>query len=275
MTAIIHLTDMHFGAGKHNRINIADVKKALIKLISELDTPPVFVVSGDITYKAQESGYKAATAFFEEIIAGAQINPNRFVFCPGNHDIQDPEPFKRFNAFCYSIRKDSLFDFTKNNTIAYCVDDLYFIVTNSSHHRDKTYGLVHSEDLQNTLKQNIPENIKHRFAIIHHHLIPISQGDVSVTRNAYEYLTLLDENEISAILHGHQHFNVAFPVGKSHMTIHGAGSFGYAENGIVNGLNVYYAEGPRLTYERYALLIDQPVASKTGFTRVGERQIIR
>ncbi|MET3855383.1 metallophosphoesterase [Rhizobium sp. OAE497] len=275
MVSIIHFTDLHFGAGRNNRISFSDVLQHLVVFIKNLDLTPIIVVSGDVTFKAQDDGYTAAIDFFDELIEKANLDRSRFIVCPGNHDIQLSSPFARFSAFSYALRRDKVFDFNSNTSVSYEIDGIYFIVTNSSYHAKKEYGLVDLLDMRAAMKGISSKDYKQRFAVIHHHLLPLFEQDISVTRNSYEYLSILDSNNVSAILHGHQHFNVAFPVGKNRMSINGAGSFGYAENGVVNSLNVYHVEDERIELERFALLVDQPTVNTTGFSRIGERQLIR
>ncbi|MBY5367395.1 metallophosphoesterase [Rhizobium leguminosarum] len=273
MSVIIHLTDLHFGAGRKNQISFSDVKRHFIEYINKLTDNPIIVVSGDITYQAMQIGYSAAHDFFEDVIAKTEIDPIRFIFCPGNHDIDPDLSFNQFTAFCYSIRKDKQFDFSLKPSVSIVLDDIYFIVSNSSQHRNKDYGLVDLDRLKAEI-ETLPHAKQRRIAIQHHHLLPIIEADTSVIRNAYHYLNILDANDISAILHGHQHFNVGFPIGANKMRIFGGASFGFATEGVVNSFNVYHVEAAGMAVERIGLSIDGPVAGHTGFIRMGERLVV-
>lgn len=273
MSLIIHLTDLHFGAGSKNQISFSDVKRHFIEYINNLTDNPIIVLSGDITYQATQGGYSAARDFFEDVIAKTNIEPTRFIFCPGNHDIDADLSFSQFTSFCYSIRKDRQFDFSSRPSVSIVLDDIYFIVSNSSFHRNKNYGLVDLDRLKAELAPP-PHDKQLRIAIQHHHLLPIIEADTSVVRNAYHYLNVLDANGISAILHGHQHFNVGFPIGANKMRVFGGGTFGFATEGVVNSFNVYHVGATGIAVDRIALSIDGPVAGQTGFIRMGERLVV-
>ncbi|MCL2253390.1 MAG: metallophosphoesterase [Lachnospiraceae bacterium] len=101
-TNILHISDLHFGVepfkknvdgAEINTSSFEEREYILEKLIDAVKDAPgmwkpdVVAVSGDVGWKAQEADYESAAAWFEKLAKGLDLSFERFVFCPGNHDI--------------------------------------------------------------------------------------------------------------------------------------------------------------------------------------------
>ena len=84
---IIHISDIHFGNVGLVYLK-SELKRAIADFIKELGTENfVLVISGDITYQGSRKGFEEAKDFFNEIIYENNLDRNRILACPGNHDI--------------------------------------------------------------------------------------------------------------------------------------------------------------------------------------------
>lgn len=236
---IIHISDTHFG-NQNPTYSLEKIKNLLIAEINKIDGDRILVISGDITFKASNDGYEQASAFFREIITNCGIPQSNVIACPGNHDIcPGASPFRSFDKFIYSLRRDHEISFKKNHTIIIPAGETVFIIINSAHHCDHKFGLIPQEALETLRNNKEPfERFKKRVLITHHHLIGIQESDTSTTRNAYSLLHQLDQLNFNYILHGHQHSKFDFPVGKSGIKISSARSLSYHDRGFSNGINI-------------------------------------
>lgn len=249
---IIHISDIHFGNIASTFVG-SDLKNALIKLLKTITDSPVIVISGDVTYKGSKNGFDEAKEFFNSVIESGNLNRSRILACPGNHDLSTEEkPFTFFNEFIYSLRRDKILDFREKNFSSLKIDDVFFLVINSSYHLDHKYGLVDENvsDYIHSKKEEIDKCV-YKVAITHHHLLNQFKNDVSAIRNAYPFLYLLDSYGFNLILHGHQHILQAMPIGNSCMRIESSRSFNYNQKGYNNGVNKYFISNNKLEKKVY------------------------
>src|SRR5258708_6033320 len=134
------MSDMHFGADKWNTLPFSYVLDSFVDFLGNIREPKTLIVSGDITYQGSPRGYEIAARFFDELIPKTGLDRKRIVLCPGNHDIMREKAFSGFDAFSYGVRRDNVCTFEKNDCSAVILDDAYFLVLNSSFHRDYKYG---------------------------------------------------------------------------------------------------------------------------------------
>jgi len=95
LLVILHLSDLHFGA--QSRFEGLDGARLGHQLVDDIEAAreqqgiqgplALVVVTGDVASFALPKEYKVARAFFEALVAGTRLGPERFVFCPGNHDV--------------------------------------------------------------------------------------------------------------------------------------------------------------------------------------------
>src|SRR5260370_13399645 len=87
LVGILHLSDLHF--------NLTDSPTALLGPLREdlsnfRDTKLAFVVvSGDFVDKGHADAFPVAIQFLREVKDVTQVPFERFIMCPGNHDIQE------------------------------------------------------------------------------------------------------------------------------------------------------------------------------------------
>lgn len=95
--SLIHLSDLHFGdsgrfsawqAGELGKCCAASALEALNKLgASGPDRERFVVVTGDLTQTAHPTEFELAATFLGAVAGELRIDHDRFVFCPGNHDV--------------------------------------------------------------------------------------------------------------------------------------------------------------------------------------------
>jgi 3',5'-cyclic AMP phosphodiesterase CpdA len=265
---IIHLSDTHFG-NSEPAFDLQKLKNALNELSYLFGKPDTYlVVSGDITYKGNIAGYTQAQNFFNDTWLSHNGAKDRFLACPGNHDICDTG-FNRFDAFLYSIRRNHQIDFSKRPAFIVGFENVIFLLINSAYYLDRKYGCVDFEYLDNYLKENIDilSNAQHRIAVVHHHLIGTQKIDTSTIRNSLPFITLLDEHKFNLILHGHQHSQAYLSVGKNNIEIISARSLNYQSSGLVNGINIISYENGIWKRQSMVLSEDNTIISALSFSR--------
>lgn len=238
---IIHLSDTHFG-NPSETYNREKIKKSIIQNIKEIEGEKIIIISGDITFKANQEGYKEAKIFFSEIIDECQIKKDHIIACPGNHDINlsqsEDRPFKNFDSFIYALRRDNLCTASDKNESLIELDDTVILAANSAHHLDYTFGLINDSTIKLIEESPTLKDQRTKIFVTHHHLIGIHNRDTSTTRNALAILHALDNLKFSYILHGHQHSNTQITIGQSNIKIESARSLNFHDKGYHNGLNV-------------------------------------
>jgi 3',5'-cyclic AMP phosphodiesterase CpdA len=94
---ILHITDPHFALGQHrgqhvwrlegegeNKPSLADA----ISLALADKRIGLVVITGDLTFMGSAEEYSAAAQGLNALVGKLDLDPNRFVIIPGNHDIQ-------------------------------------------------------------------------------------------------------------------------------------------------------------------------------------------
>lgn len=94
---ILHITDPHFAVGEHENQHIWRLeggkgkRPTLAEAIKQgLDNEQIglVIITGDLTFTGTPEEFKAATQSFNSLSGKYNLDPNRFVIVPGNHDIQ-------------------------------------------------------------------------------------------------------------------------------------------------------------------------------------------
>ena len=173
---ILHLSDLHF-INRNNEADIAkneNIQRDLIRRLQELDNqwmPTIICITGDISDKNKEDGYKLAKVFINGLAKALDIPPENIVICPGNHDldqkkankfyrnktIQDvidnfkipisadyDEVFLSYIAFCEELKipKCTYGDYTSYLFGIRKVGDINFIICNSNWYYVKKPSLL-------------------------------------------------------------------------------------------------------------------------------------
>ena len=92
---ILHLSDLHFGSySRFSELDPVDVASRFTdatreerqrrSLTQDID---LVIVSGDVAETGLPKEYEQAKTFFLQLAAELELDPRRFVFTPGNHDV--------------------------------------------------------------------------------------------------------------------------------------------------------------------------------------------
>jgi len=211
---ILHISDLHFNSGSYSE-KPYKIQKSLVKLIDSKKNDENFyiLVSGDITTAGNEGGFREAATFFKKILEETNISKEKFIVCPGNHDISS-ESFKKFDTFSYGIRRDKQMTFNEKSSNIFIENEICFLSINTSYHLDHTFGKIDIKQLSSILQEHKEsiENCRTRIIIFHHHLLNILDDDNSAIKNSYNFFHLINQYNFSFIFHGHQHARQLFDI---------------------------------------------------------------
>jgi DNA repair exonuclease SbcCD nuclease subunit len=88
---ILHISDLHIKDDSHERFDRERVLDPLIKRVkydlAHGFAPEMVVVTGDIAFKGIQSEYDLARLFFNDLLHGLDLAPERLFMVPGNHDV--------------------------------------------------------------------------------------------------------------------------------------------------------------------------------------------
>lgn len=235
---IFHISDAHFG-NERPAFAWHPLKNAFNDyrdVFAQDDT--YFVVSGDITLKGNIDGYKQAQNFFKEVWLDNGGGRDRFIACPGNHDICDNK-FDAFDTFVSEMRRDNLLNFEKSSTNFVDFEKVTFLSINSADHRDREYGFIDLAEMQRKLEiEKLTRSAKkQRIAVVHHNIFGIHKSDSSAIRNSLALVALLDEHKFNVILHGHQHSQTVVALGSNQIKLFAGRSLNFSSPGLINGLS--------------------------------------
>lgn len=241
---ILILSDLHIGEPSRakelcpypsaklkedNLVNsFINYSKNYIKQNGEID---YLIIPGDITNYSNLIEYECGNNFLEKVLSELDIDEEKVIFVPGNHDIDwsvlkgiPDEEKKLRSSHKYNTLKDNRHKFSKLTGKELVEEpyikkweyaDVVFCGFNSSWHddamKDNHYGLISEGQLKEMRKcfETI-DNSKPKFFIVHHHLMQLKNPhpkwiDLSIMQNAQELLDLLAEFSFDFIIHGHRH----------------------------------------------------------------------
>ena len=85
----LHISDFHFRAGDPYDRNV--VLRALVEAVKRYRangrSPDLIFATGDIANSGQVAEYELASAFFDKLLAAADLDKRRLFVVPGNHDV--------------------------------------------------------------------------------------------------------------------------------------------------------------------------------------------
>ena len=101
---ILHLSDLHFGMEPDNKkmtSTTVDQRNltldTLIKMLGNIDDgwkPQVVAITGDIAWKGKAEDYEKAGEWLnDKLLPILNLQPDKLIVCPGNHDIDRDETF--------------------------------------------------------------------------------------------------------------------------------------------------------------------------------------
>jgi predicted MPP superfamily phosphohydrolase len=257
---MIHLSDLHFG-NNAGTLKPDDIGGILSGLLEGVAGSKYIVISGDITFQGVAEGYKECLTPIKEAMKQLGIPFKNLIACPGNHDIdKKTSNFNDFDAWSSELRNDKRLTFVGESARWLEFDDAVFLVVNTAFHLDYKFGCVDLGEVKVAIDEmNKSSTIggKRRVAVAHHHFIPVLNDDTSTVRNAYAFLELLESNDFSLLMHGHQHAMLDMKVGRKQMKIFGVGSFGFHTPGVINSFaSLVFEEGAEPTIKRFGLSSD-------------------
>ena len=92
---LLHLSDLHFGPNsRFAEMNPEDLSQKLYMAIEGerdrqeiVEQISVVIITGDIAENAKSDEYAQARSFFENLATKLKVDRDRFIFVPGNHDV--------------------------------------------------------------------------------------------------------------------------------------------------------------------------------------------
>ena len=222
---ILHVSDLHFGAEPYGNIKTSALQSREtilnnlivgIKAVPDEWKPDIIAVSGDIGWKAHEHDYQKASKWFGRLSSELCLPREKFIFCPGNHDIDRKEAnrsrkieniehskeflsleeisyrsdhFKNFALFCQDFNASPLINSAlANNDVSGFIKYLYgyreicgihFVVLNSAWccvGNEDLGKLWIGENLVLDVQQCIPSNNDNTIITLFHH--PLSNTNI-------------------------------------------------------------------------------------------------
>lgn len=186
--SIAHLSDPHFGTVK------PEILRALQSKMLEL-SPPIIIISGDITQRARFRQFRAARQFVKSL-------PKSQVFAiPGNHDIPLFNILARFFYPYFGFKK--VFKGTLQKVSVH--DEIEVFALNSTSRFRHIQGDFDLRKLQRKLAAPSAKSVV-RIATFHHPMDCPKRVDIkNLLRGRDETMKILAAHEIDLILGGHIH----------------------------------------------------------------------
>jgi DNA repair exonuclease SbcCD nuclease subunit len=232
---ILHLSDLHFGPyhryydKKYIKIPIDDRPTLLKDLVKTLKRDKCeidfLVISGDLTWQGETEEFNQALNFVNSLVGELQIEKNRCVIIPGNHDIKWVKNRKNLEPSQNPMLNYQIFyklfyghDPNEYYSIYSKCDDIGIIGLSSVllEPHDHGIGYVGTNQLDKIsayIDQN--EDLRIKIAVLHHQLVPTHNieysgftdyhENVSITIDAQKIINRLLDEKFSLVLHGHQH----------------------------------------------------------------------
>lgn len=240
---IIHLSDLHFGDSQA-LFNEDELSGALCSYITDNTDEPIIILSGDVTSRGQKDGYAHATTFIERLVSEGGVKRSNLLFCPGNHDIVN-NSFNEFDTFSYGARRDHEFTFSNASYRLMESQNTILLALNSSYHLNHQFGLI--DDGVFNLDLSAYQD-KRKVLVFHHHVLNQFNGDTSAIRNGYDLVQFIEKNGFCLAVHGHQHTDQHYHVGKNATPVVSARSGNFNQSGYLNAFNHYSLTGEDISF---------------------------
>jgi len=254
--AVLHISDLHFGEGHGypltkepgRGIEVGRLADVLSSAIQDHVKVPIgaVVASGDFVSKGDANSYPHAGEFLKDLLRRLQLSKEHCVLVPGNHDLWTmnvEHPTRNYGhelpyrMFLNGFHLDDVQDLERITRICFPNNlDLVFVALNSARIRNdklKEYGYVSRHRYDNLLRYLNAGLLADRstrkalvFAVLHHHVIPVTRVDipdgerpVSMTLDAGELIEEFCRLNVGYVLHGHQHTPFVGSVSRFDMAI--------------------------------------------------------
>lgn len=258
---ILHLSDIHIS-------NQDEVENHLFALESDLknklNTSSIdfLLVSGDVVEKATTEEFDNALFFFNKLIERLNINKNKILLCPGNHDLDwkktkssmsdkntientdtYKEKFLNFKSFYESLKEKSFdLDFKEQSNINIFDDEkVIFLELNSSwniDHLNRSKASINGESIAKSLSNLLKNDYSNYLKVcLFHHPINHLEGMKD------EFMELLIENDFKFCFHGHIHTASKTEYSynyKNLINVIGCGTFSCDDTSMIPGIPLQY-----------------------------------
>lgn len=245
---ILWVSDLHFSETHHAfpRVGTKQVDKFNLahKIASHLSEKGMkgiagVIISGDITWKADEKEFEMATAFVRRLATWSPLRPEQIAVCPGNHDLRfstDPadktapiEAAGEAATAAYGSFYQRLFYLAPNEYLScgrrLLIDravPVEIVCLNSSWLQQEAgmfqgHGFVGEQqllDAETQLGWQAESGFlrPYRIVVLHHHILPTTYR--FAPERGYPYSVVLDaealvrwlvKHRVDLVLHGHMH----------------------------------------------------------------------
>jgi 3',5'-cyclic AMP phosphodiesterase CpdA len=256
---IAHLSDIHFGRIAHEHI-----VQVLVDEVNAGDVDLV-AISGDLTQRAREREFKAASTMIDRFEAPVLV-------VPGNHDVYPWwHPIKRL---CRPLARYRT-HITPELTPRFEQNGVAVLGLNTAHGRTVKGGRIDADDLD-AIRSYFGEVDDGTFTVLvlHHHLTKIrALGRHDIARYAQDALDAAAASGVDLILCGHLHVSHIEPVeiipGQQRIVVASAGTAtsnrGRKSNRATNFYNLIRVSAGRFQVEEriYRPRVHQFVAEST------------
>lgn len=262
---ILHLSDIHLGTKEDAQKYKMQLNTDLI-LALKINKIDFLVLSGDISNHSTKEQYEAAIEFIENIIIKFNVDRNKIIIVPGNHDLSWEASKKAiifsdtgtesFNKELYRLRFDNfdnyLYKKICNKTYPkeyskqgilyeYEEERIIFLGLNSAweiDHINKLRSSIYANSLEGPLDKILDKRYDDwlKIAVFHH---PITGKD-SMNN---DFLQLLMRHNFKVCMHGHIHeakYDFCAYGNNKEVAVIGAGTFGAPDEEHVLGVPLQY-----------------------------------
>ena len=265
MRAILHLSDLHFGA-----IDPATTEPLLGFI--QAQKPDLVTISGDLTQRARLRQFREAREFIARIQSPVLV-------VPGNHDIPWHRlwirlfrPLERFRQF---ICRDLL---------PFHVDDEIAVLgINTARALTTKYGRINERQLS-VMAERFRPLTTHTKILVTHHPFDLPPGDRDshqLTARAEVAMAVIATSEVDLLLSGHLHLARAGVTtsrysigGYAALHVHAGTATSTRGRGEVNSLNVIHTERGAISVLRHDWNLEERKFEPAGvasFTRASGR----
>jgi predicted phosphodiesterase len=244
-SSILHVSDIHPAASD----NLAGLAHEISSAVKQNNCSPGYIVaSGDLGLRGENQ--QESARFLLTLASDLSLTPTQIICVPGNHDVERANsltPFHNYSNALYTVTRDSARTVVSPAAL-YRHADVEFLLINSAHHLNTTYGNVNCDALRRVIAHLSPSTTK--VVVVHHNSIPVDENDRSTITNAYEFLTIVSSVGCDVVLHGHQHASLALIIG-SRTKLVGVGTVNFVPATNVNNQFNVVDVGKRTLRFRY------------------------
>ena len=225
---IIHIADLHLST-KEDIDNAQIFKDKIIESLKNIikNDAVMMIFSGDYVDQGKDYFDKAFDFLCELENDIQQVNKNGTYLgiycCPGNHDSSNAS-LELFNCMYKRINQESCHSYSKKNTVQFVElsqSNLDLFLVNSSYEDDYKSVHVNIEHLRHALEKSKALN---KIVVLHHPVINSENSNNASLKNAHEFLLLIQEYNVSLVLHSHVHQADCIPFGHDGVSIISVGT---------------------------------------------------